>query len=366
MIRRPPRSTLFPYTTLFRSVLEFAEKDLSRAVKAGDISQKQAAYARKFRPVVNELLAQGLNVGRWSDNIVREARAHFPGTGKLNDWIFSKLSRGAMLQAAVANYVRNLSRFPELGRRGAAKRTAVEMNEVFGNLANQGIFKSKTFQDTARLIFLAPQWVESQMKAELRGYGQLAKAPIDLLRGKPRLGAVAQGQLTGVAAMLVGGQLLNYLTTGHSTFQNPGDHKLDAFIPIGKGLWFSPFSLFAEYGHRAGRYWEKHENAIDVATQIAYNKLSANVRAATELATGRDSFGKRSKDTTERIRNALLDTIPTPFAASALIRRDVRSPIGYDFTPNGEKMFRQIVRTIGLEVTPDRPNTKPVRNGHRY
>src|SRR2546429_2609202 len=28
MIRRPPRSTLFPYTTLFRSVPEFAMKNL--------------------------------------------------------------------------------------------------------------------------------------------------------------------------------------------------------------------------------------------------------------------------------------------------------------------------------------------------
>src|SRR5688572_31259045 len=27
MIRRPPRSTLFPYTTLFRSVHRFAERD---------------------------------------------------------------------------------------------------------------------------------------------------------------------------------------------------------------------------------------------------------------------------------------------------------------------------------------------------
>src|SRR2546422_5148287 len=33
MIRRPPRSTLFPYTTLFRSGLEFADY---RAYVAGD------------------------------------------------------------------------------------------------------------------------------------------------------------------------------------------------------------------------------------------------------------------------------------------------------------------------------------------
>src|SRR5437879_11645043 len=30
MIRRPPRSTLFPYTTLFRSVAQFAHADKAR------------------------------------------------------------------------------------------------------------------------------------------------------------------------------------------------------------------------------------------------------------------------------------------------------------------------------------------------
>src|SRR3712207_6861059 len=34
MIRRPPRSTLFPYTTLFRSLL--ADRELARALYAGD------------------------------------------------------------------------------------------------------------------------------------------------------------------------------------------------------------------------------------------------------------------------------------------------------------------------------------------
>src|SRR3989442_3411394 len=29
MIRRPPRSTLFPYTTLFRSFIHFPEKDMN-------------------------------------------------------------------------------------------------------------------------------------------------------------------------------------------------------------------------------------------------------------------------------------------------------------------------------------------------
>src|SRR3712207_7605285 len=33
MIRRPPRSTLFPYTTLFRSVVERADEPLGVAVR---------------------------------------------------------------------------------------------------------------------------------------------------------------------------------------------------------------------------------------------------------------------------------------------------------------------------------------------
>src|SRR3712207_7888458 len=37
MIRRPPRSTLFPYTTLFRSLLE-AEADLERHLVVGDLA----------------------------------------------------------------------------------------------------------------------------------------------------------------------------------------------------------------------------------------------------------------------------------------------------------------------------------------
>src|SRR5256886_7610676 len=34
MIRRPPRSTLFPYTTLFRSLAPVANADLNRAASA--------------------------------------------------------------------------------------------------------------------------------------------------------------------------------------------------------------------------------------------------------------------------------------------------------------------------------------------
>src|SRR3712207_8271704 len=49
MIRRPPRSTLFPYTTLFRSQLEGGEAQ-ARADRVGQAGDEQAnAWAGRIR-----------------------------------------------------------------------------------------------------------------------------------------------------------------------------------------------------------------------------------------------------------------------------------------------------------------------------
>src|SRR3712207_8061520 len=49
MIRRPPRSTLFPYTTLFRSVRLL--RDVRRGVVAGDrVHRQQAADGEDVPP----------------------------------------------------------------------------------------------------------------------------------------------------------------------------------------------------------------------------------------------------------------------------------------------------------------------------
>src|SRR5256885_12005085 len=42
MIRRPPRSTLFPYTTLFRSIVEAAE----HGERPGDIERRRETHRR--------------------------------------------------------------------------------------------------------------------------------------------------------------------------------------------------------------------------------------------------------------------------------------------------------------------------------
>src|SRR5256885_5541686 len=70
MIRRPPRSTLFPYTTLFRSVVKEAEVegkrvlDEARAAKAeverqtADVQRQFQVYVAGFRTLLERQLAE--------------------------------------------------------------------------------------------------------------------------------------------------------------------------------------------------------------------------------------------------------------------------------------------------------------------
>src|SRR2546425_9513736 len=60
MIRRPPRSTLFPYTTLFRSGLAEAARQVRRAVQAGtSLADALAQHPRYFDPLFVAMVAAG-------------------------------------------------------------------------------------------------------------------------------------------------------------------------------------------------------------------------------------------------------------------------------------------------------------------
>src|SRR5438046_319783 len=65
MLRRPPRSTLFPYTTLFRSALTiFGDGRQTRDyVYVHDVAEATFAAATKALPPVERLDARGFNIG---------------------------------------------------------------------------------------------------------------------------------------------------------------------------------------------------------------------------------------------------------------------------------------------------------------
>src|SRR3989442_9571421 len=62
MIRRPPRSTLFPYTTLFRSLLQLRKVTMDNIVEARLIFEPEAARlaAQRAEPEDLEEMRQGI------------------------------------------------------------------------------------------------------------------------------------------------------------------------------------------------------------------------------------------------------------------------------------------------------------------
>ena len=59
MIRRPPRSTLFPYTTLFRSILEQLLDEMELEIPEGIIGAEMDAILHRF---AHEIEGQGISL----------------------------------------------------------------------------------------------------------------------------------------------------------------------------------------------------------------------------------------------------------------------------------------------------------------
>jgi hypothetical protein len=186
------------------SLLEYSDKDLDLAVKENTLTPEMADQIRKQRPDVMDLVRSGFNVGRVNEAMWSHLTQQMPVIGTFNRFVFDKFTRGAMVECGLLNLERNIKRFPEYNREQVLRITARETNEYFGNLMRQSIFKSRTAQDITRLIFLAPQWVESMARFEMRAIG-----------GGP--GAKGTGFVGGLPAMLYDGMIKHELRMGSLT-----------------------------------------------------------------------------------------------------------------------------------------------------
>src|SRR3989475_13088347 len=74
MIRRPPRSTLFPYTTLFRSIAEQATEVARVVLIAADVDDMSPEYVEPLRQAL--ATAGALDVQTWPVQM-KKGRAGF-------------------------------------------------------------------------------------------------------------------------------------------------------------------------------------------------------------------------------------------------------------------------------------------------
>ena len=299
------------------ALMEYADRDLASAVRHKLITQEQADWAKTNRPKIEALMDHGLNAGKISDALFADAVPLVPFSKQANNWIFHSLSRGIITQSAVHALDRNAKLHPEWTKEQLHKNTAREINTYYRNLGSQGIFKSKTWQDAARVLAFAPNWIEGMVMSEGKGVGQLAKWP-----ATGKLGNIGAAMGTGLIASAAVAQLVNMLTRGKPTWENdePG-HKFDAWVPDSiqgsDGYFISPLSVFAETIHDAIKYTEAGENPPSVLFHIAGNKLSPMARTLKAMAMGKD-FEGRQLHGMDYVTEAIKDLGPIPLAGRNL------------------------------------------------
>ncbi len=354
-----------------QSILEYSKRDLGKALELGDISKEQHDYAMEHYENAQALIRSGLNVSKMADNMDAElVKWLAPQLNGFNTWVFGKLSRGAMLQTALANLERNQARFGELSRDQILRRTAKETNEIFGNLQLQSVFKSPQTQNLLRSLLLAPQWAESQLTQEMRGYGQMLRAPVDLLQGKARLGVVAQGQITAVLMTFMAMQVMSLAMNGHTTFQNKKKDWFALHIPQigGRGEFeFNPLEIGSEYAFMAYRYRSQHMEPLDIAQRILFNKLNPVVHGAVNVTLNRDYQGKRYANWQDRAKAGLESAIPVPPFASSFVERDPRKLTGFRVPRQPAAWEKSLLQSAGLKVSNSQtPRGEMFALAHRF
>lgn len=372
------------------SALDIAPGDINEAVRKGVITQREANWANTQIPgtaltrrdlVERAYRSSGANLGRITDALYKDlltdltptagklrrafVRTVDPTVGRYNRFLFDKMTRGLMAESIVREFERQFKPGTGMTIDGVLRDVSRDINERFGNIGRQGIFKSKTAQDLSRIFFLAPQWVEGMARTELRAAGRLsgAAALSGQREGLTKLGTT--GYTTGKAMVFMFGltQALNLITRGHPTWQNEEEgHKLDAWIPsIGKGgdgFWFNPFSLFMELTHDLYRLGENRfqrgEELGGALTQILQNKLSPVSRALLVMGSGYNPTGQRITKTHRRFLTEpgkAMMPVPITFGKYAQFAGHEVAPTLVREVPKGQ-MQRQAIGTLGVKVEP--------------
>lgn len=337
------------------SALQFAPGSLPQAVAKGLISQKAADWAMKKidvgrgrmvdrQTILRYMVQQGFNATKISDALYRSAVEAIPFFGgpykrliePYNHWLFQELIPGVMAESAVVSLEKAIKANPKTPLNALINDVVRDMNTMYGNMGRQGIFKSKTFQQAAQLLLLAPVWQEGLVTKELKFYSRLAGGAARAAgiqhpyrKGLPPMGALGSGMAKGLLAYLVGTQVINLITRQQLTFQNEEEgHKLDAFIPIpwsdGKGIWVSPMSSFAEATHDIIRLSDSKGSVMEGLVQMGENRMSPVAKMGWILASGKDPMDQYYANDRQRLWGGLSQIVPlagaSPIAFSAPTR----------------------------------------------
>lgn len=341
-----------------RLILEHSADELARMAKNGEVAPEALPDLLAKKKNLNLLTSAGLNTGHIADAMHQEFVRSIPGIGDINKFIFEKFQRGAMSEAALMEFDRQSKMYPELKPAEVARKVAKDINTRFGNLGRQGIFKSRTAQDIARLIWLAPQWNEGLIRSELGGVGQIATSIKDAVTGKRlAMGALGRDMIAGTLGIFAANQIINQMTRGKFTWENPEEgwgSKLSAWIPDrvggkGAGFFLNPLGVTAEISHLLLNNYERTESGWQTAVNFFRSRASAISRPAWTAATKETALGAKIKpqDMTKEIAKS---AAPVPIGGGAAVSA-LRGAINHGNTEDYPGQFqKQVMQSVGLKT----------------
>jgi len=379
------------------SALDIAEPNVREAIRKGVISQKDADWANaRVNGITRRQIVEmayknfGANLGKVSDALYKDLltdltptagpvqrgihRLVDPSVGRYNRFLFERMTRGIMAESIVSEFERQSKAKPNASPDALMRDISRDVNERFGNIGRQGVFKSKTAQDFARFLMLAPQWVEGMARTEARSYGRLTGA--SKLLGQRQdvtpLGTTGRSVGKGLVFMFGLTQAINMLTRGKPTWKNDEEgHKMDAWIPSWgsnkEGFWFSPLSVFNEVTHDLYRLGEAklqgNKPVGDAAIDILSNKESPISRALVVMGTGKTSRGERITSTAGRYLTEpakAMAPMPITFGKYGQAAGHALAPSLVPPVAPGA-MQRQAFGTAGLKIEPAQSQPARVR-----
>lgn len=341
-----------------RTVLEHSADELTKMAKNGEISPEALPVLLEKKKSLNLLTAAGLNTGHVADAMHQELIRAIPGVGGINKFIFEKFQRGAMSEAALMEFERQTKDNPEMKPAEVARKVAKDVNTLFGNLGRQGIFKSRTAQDIARLIWLAPQWNEALIRKEVGGAGQIASSVKDAALGRGiAMGALGRQMVAGTLGIFAANQLINQVTRGKYTWENPEEgwgSKLSAWIPDsvggkGSGFFLNPLGVTAEISHLLLNKYERTESGWKTFVDFMRSRASAVTRPAWTAISGETALGAKIKpgDMTKEVAKS---SVPLPIGGEAAYSA-ARGAMNHGNTETYPGQFqKQVMSSVGLKT----------------
>jgi hypothetical protein len=338
------------------TLLDQSIPELQKMIANGEIPRSYAKGLLENKRLLNLAVKTGYNIGGISDSLHQDWVHSIPVLGDFNSWLFNQFQRGAMAETWLLEFQRYRNAYPEKSEADVARMVSKDLNTRFGNLGRQGLLKSKTMQDTARFLFLAPQWNEGLIRTELGAMGQTGRALLDAATGKRLFAGVLARSVGGmIAAQFVANQLINYATRGTPTWENPEEGigaKISAWIPDawgGPGFFLNPMSLATETTHLLLKGYERTGDALETAMNYFRSRSSVPMRPVWDAVTNKNVLGTYYAPG-QKWKGMLEDAIPYPIAGGTIYAAAREASTGEPNQQFQGQYQKQLFQTFGVKL----------------